>query len=149
MTCEALRASNFSWTMECWATATGGIRLTTTNTRAPMPVEDEPTGNDLDDAIRDYVRTPCPVARPPQDYGEIRGLPPHPMALPGAGALGEITAQGGDQGRWRRPRRDRSGGLGHNRQPPYPAPRRRQSPTPGRDPGGHPAAAVRRAPGHC
>jgi DNA invertase Pin-like site-specific DNA recombinase len=57
MTCEALRASNFSWTMECWATATGGIRLTTTNTRAPMPVEDEPTGNDLDDAIRDYVRT--------------------------------------------------------------------------------------------
>ena len=57
MTCKALRASNFSWTMECWATATGGIRLTTTNTSTPIPVEDESHDGDLDYAIRDYVRT--------------------------------------------------------------------------------------------
>ena len=31
--------------------------MTTTNTRAPMPVEDEPTGNELEGAIGDYVRT--------------------------------------------------------------------------------------------
>ena len=38
------------------------------------------------------------------------------MALPGAGTPGEITAQSGDRGRRRRPRRYRSGGLGHDRQ---------------------------------
>ena len=57
MPCEALRASNFSWTIEGWATATGGIRLTTTNTSTPIPVEDESHGDDLNDAIRDYVHT--------------------------------------------------------------------------------------------
>ncbi len=51
------------------------------------------------------------------------------MALPGAGAPGEITAQGGDQGRWRRPRSHRSGGLGHDRQPETATTGRRQSPT--------------------
>ena len=31
--------------------------MTTTSSSVPMPVEDEPIGNDLDDAIGDYVRT--------------------------------------------------------------------------------------------
>ena len=42
--------------MECWATATGGIKMTTTGASTPVPVEQEPSGNDLDDAIGDYVR---------------------------------------------------------------------------------------------
>ena len=59
MPCEALRANNFSWTMEYWATATGGIRITTTKISAPNPAEDETVDGDLDYAIRDYVRTYC------------------------------------------------------------------------------------------
>ena len=31
--------------------------MTTTSSSVPLPVEDEPTGNDLEDAIVDYVRT--------------------------------------------------------------------------------------------
>ena len=31
--------------------------MTITNTGTPVPVEEEPTGNNLDDAVRDYVRT--------------------------------------------------------------------------------------------
>ncbi len=54
---KALRASDFPWTMKCWATAPGGIILTTTNTSTPIPADEEPTDNDLDYAIGDYVRT--------------------------------------------------------------------------------------------
>ena len=42
--------------MECWSTATGGMRITITSTGTPVPVEEEPHDDDPDDAIRDYVR---------------------------------------------------------------------------------------------
>ena len=120
--------------------------MTTTNTGTPLPVEDE-SHDDLEYAIRDYVRTYVLWHGRPQAARRFRRLAPHPLALPGAGALGEIPAQGGGQGRWRRPRRHRSGGLGHDRQPET-ATTGRRTETPGRDPGGHPAAAVRRSPRH-
>ena len=43
--------------MECWSTATGGNRLTTTEYEAQILVENEPASDDLDSAIRDYVST--------------------------------------------------------------------------------------------
>ena len=49
------------------------------------------------------------------------------MALPGTGPTRESPAQGGDQGRRRRPRCHRSGGLGHDRQPETATTGRRQS----------------------
>ena len=64
--------------------------------------------------LRAHLR---PVAWPGQGRREIRRLPPHPVALPGAWTPGEITAQGGDQGRWRRPGRHRSSGVAHDRRP--------------------------------
>ena len=122
--------------------------MTTTNTSTPIPVEDESHGDDLDYAIRDYVRTYA-LWHGRAKAAETFGVSRHTLwRCLERGRLGKITAQGGDQDRWRSPRRDRSGGLGHDRQPPDPAPRHRQSPTPGRDPGGHPAAAVRRSPGN-
>ena len=122
--------------------------MTTTSTCTPIPVEDESHGERPErrhPRLRAHLR---PVARQGKGRRDLRGVPPHPVALPGAGTSGEITAQSGDRGRWRRPRRHRSGGLGHDRQPETATTGRRQSPTPGRHSGGHPAAAVRRAPVH-
>ena len=66
--------------------------MTTTNTSTPIPVEDESHGDDLDYAIRDYVRTYIlwhGRAKAAETFGVS---PPHPLALPGAGTPGEITA---------------------------------------------------------
>ena len=57
MSFKALRANNFSPENGVLDIATGGIRLTTTSPGTPIPAADETADGDLDDAIRDYVRT--------------------------------------------------------------------------------------------
>ena len=43
--------------MEYWNISTGGTSMTTTGAGTPIPAADETADGDLDDAIRDYVRT--------------------------------------------------------------------------------------------
>ena len=59
---KAFRANNFSWTMEYWNVATGGIRLTTAYAKTPIPAGDET----IHDGLKAPYATKCvptPVAR--------------------------------------------------------------------------------------
>ena len=133
--------------MECWAIAAGGIRLTTTNTSTPIPVEDESHGDDLDYAIRDYVRTYI-LWHGRAKAAETFGVSRHTLwRCLERGRLGKslpraVVKTVGDD-----PVAIEAAAWAMTASRKLQRRAAANPETPGRDPGGHPAAAVRRAIG--
>ena len=153
MACKALPSTNFPPTMGSWTIAERSSRLSISEPETRTPGKSASLAPDLDDAIREYLRTYV-LWRGIRQATETFGVSRHTLwRFLERGHTGRALPRAVMGGRGRQRRGAGSGNMGHRGRRPcacqqatcetLPVP---LSPVPGI--GGHAAPVVRRAPGH-
>ena len=153
MACKALPSTSFPSTMRSWTIAERSSRLTISEPGTLTPGKGALPDPDLEDAIREYLRTYVlwrGIGQATETFGVS---PPHPLEVPETGPHGPCPAPLRPGQRGRQCRGAGSGNMGHPGR--RPCARRQASrqtrpgaPSPFPSIGGHAAPAVRHAPGH-